>query len=299
MRIAFFTSGGAFGYWPLASIISNHEVVALIRPQASRRPVKSFLKRVAEVAGIRRDPAGELWRRARLPILAARSGRDERIAETLRQIKPDLICISAFPWVLSGDILDTARSGALNVHGSLLPRHRGPAPHFWTYYHNDASTGVTVHVATAKADHGPIVSQEAHALPRGYSVSELHGDHARLGARLLAEAVASLAEGSADPLPQSEELATDAPRVKTGVPMVDFDHWDVERVWHFLAGLFPHHREPLSLGNRGVAYEGVLGHVRSDDQRRAGSLQRAPHGWNLWCQGGYVQLQARGRRTGR
>ena len=73
--------------------------------------------------------------------------------------------------------------------------------------------------------------------------------------------------------------------------MVRFDEWDVERVWHFLAGLFPRRREPLrDDANREVRYLGVLGYTSGDCGTAAGVVQRASFGWNLNCLGGSVPL---------
>jgi hypothetical protein len=81
--------------------------------------------------------------------------------------------------------------------------------------------------------------------------------------------------------------------------MVDYDHWDVEQVWHFLAGLYPHHTEPLRLDGRPIAYHAVLGYDAAESATGPGSLEPAPHGWNLRCRGGYVKLASRrfARRT--
>jgi hypothetical protein len=73
--------------------------------------------------------------------------------------------------------------------------------------------------------------------------------------------------------------------------MVNFQEWQVERVWHFLSGLCPQFREPLMDTNqKAVRYESVLGYRPGDCAQAPGVVHRASHGWNLYCRGGSVQL---------
>jgi hypothetical protein len=69
--------------------------------------------------------------------------------------------------------------------------------------------------------------------------------------------------------------------------MVDFAHWGAERVWHFLAGLYPRFREPLA---NGVSYRGVRGFQLMPHDRASGHVERASRGWSLFCRDGIVEL---------
>ncbi|NNG17456.1 MAG: hypothetical protein HKM89_13335 [Gemmatimonadales bacterium] len=223
----------------------------------------------------------------------ARSGDDPAVARALQNLEPDLICISTFPRLLGPAFLEIPHDGALNVHPSLLPRHRGPNPYFWTYYRGDIETGVTVHQASARADAGPVLLQESFTLPRGQRIDRLHTQCAEVGAKLLRKALGSLERAMKGATSQDESLATSAPRVKPGAAMVDYERWDVEQVWHFLAGLHPHHQEPMLLDGRPISYHAVLGYEAVESAAGSGVLEQAPHGWNLRCRGGYVKLGAR------
>jgi hypothetical protein len=99
-----------------------------------------------------------------------------------------------------------------------------------------------------------------------------------------------LARGQTPRIAQDERAATHAPRVRPGIPMVRFDEWDVERVWHFLAGLCPRFREPLSdSGGRPVPYEVVSGFERGASGT-PGNVETSGEGWKLHCRGGVVRL---------
>jgi methionyl-tRNA formyltransferase len=225
-----------------------------------------------------------------IPVIRLTDANDSAVAERLSSLRPDLICIATFPRLIPPEIIALAPLGAINVHPSLLPRHRGPLPLFWTYYADDRMSGVTVHHASQVFDAGDIILQESFPLPRAYPATKLNEDVGLRGAALLRSAVQALACGQAPRVVQDERAATIAPRVRPGVPMVRFDEWDVERIWHFLAALSPRFREPL-IDNEGrpVFYQTVTGFERRCSSV-PGTVEPIGSGWKLHCRGGVVLL---------
>lgn len=292
LRIVFFGSGGDGSTVPLEAVSRAHRVIALVKPS---RP-QSWLRRTARAilwrTGMGKSAAMARWARVHdVPLLEATSGYDSELANQLKRLRPDVICVSAFPWLLGREILETAGRVALNVHSSLLPRHRGPNPLLWVYYHNDRRTGVTVHAMSERADAGAIFAQEAFDLPRGFPVDRLYARKASLGGELLLRVLNQLESGEASSRPQEETLATYAPRVPHGTKLVNFSEWDAERVWHFLRGLCPRRREPLRDGSdREVRYKSVLGYAELDCGKAAGLVESTSFGWNVYCRRGFLQL---------
>ena len=276
---------------PLEAVSRSHRVLAVVRPAQEsswlRREVRSLMSRI----GIGPGAAMSLWARNHdVPLFRAASGRDCELADRLKKLTPDVICVSAFPWLLSDEILGTARRSALNVHSSLLPRHRGPNPLLWIYYQDDRRTGVTVHRMNRRADAGEILAQEGFDLPRGFAVDRLYARKAELGARLLVQVLDRLETGDLTPSVQDERFLTYAPRVSQGIKMVNWE-WDVERVWHFLAGLCSRRREPLQdAQQKEVHYRSVLSYTLGACHGEAGELRPASFGWDLYCRGGSIQL---------
>jgi methionyl-tRNA formyltransferase len=294
MQIVFATAGGPLGLESLRALAGRHRIVAVVRP----RPGGAWWRRTARrtrdmLRGRSRDIVSDWTRQAGIPVLTASSGGDTRLADALRRAAPDFVCIAGFPWLFRPELLAAPRVATLNLHPSLLPRHRGPNPFFWTYYHDDRETGVTVHVASERADAGPIVAQWRTPLPRGLPVEQLYLSLAEQGARLFESAVQGWSGDPARLRPQDETKASSAPRVPDGRAMVDFT-WDVERVWHFLAGLVPRFREPLR-DRRGwpVRYGGVAGYDRCDPAGPPGTVAPQAMGWTLWCRDGAVHLTRR------
>ena len=292
LRIVFFGSGGQGSMVPLETISRSHQVIALVRPSRSRSWWRRIASSIKSRAGIGTQAAMAKWARIHdVPLLDTPSGCDSELAGRLKRLAPEVICVSAFPWLLGGEILQLAGRAALNVHSSLLPRHRGPNPLFWIYYHSDQRTGVTVHGMNQRADAGPIFAQEAFELPRGFPVDGLYARKASLGGELLLRVLHQLESGEAEPTGQDEKLATQAPRVARGTRMVDCSRWNAERVWHFLSGLCSRRREPLwDQRGREVRYKAVLGYTLDDCRKSPGLVESASFGWNLYCRGGSVQL---------
>jgi methionyl-tRNA formyltransferase len=212
------------------------------------------------------------------------------VRSAVRGAAPDVICIAGFPWILPPGVYQAARLAAINVHPSLLPRHRGLLPLFWVYHADDRETGVTVHRVTERADAGGILEQEGFPLPRGCPVDRLNDRNGMAAGLALRRAVTALAEGVARERSQDERLVTTAPAVQPGTPMVDFAAWDVERVWHFLAGLFPRFIEPLSSDRGPVRYGGVRGFRREVHSRAPGTVAVTRQGPELYCADGVVEL---------
>lgn len=293
MKVLFFAAGGELALRPLDAVAEVHEVVAVVRP-ASRSRFTEAARRAARALGFRpADRVADWARRAGVPTYTADTRSSSALVELLRPLTPEVSCIATFPTVLPADVLSLAAHGTVNVHPSLLPRHRGPNPLFWTYFRADENAGVTIHRAVERADAGPILRQEAMPLARGFPVVELHRALAAKGARLLVQALEDLEQMRAADVPQDEAQATPAPRVRSGTRMVDFDAWPVDRVWHFLAGMCPQFIEPLQYGGRRVRYRAVLHFERAETQQRPGTLTPAAHGWDLHCVGGTVALARR------
>lgn len=101
----------------------------------------------------------------------------------------DFYAIAAFGALLKSKVLETPRRGVLNVHPSLLPRYRGPAPIQAAILNGDRETGVTVMLTDEKMDHGPILAQKILPVEGGDTYLTLEEKLGRLGGKLLAETI--------------------------------------------------------------------------------------------------------------
>jgi methionyl-tRNA formyltransferase len=141
--------------------------------------------------------------------------RDEAAQARIRQAGADVMVVVAYGQILPASLLNAPRLGTLNVHASLLPRHRGPAPIEWSILSGDTETGVTIMQMDAGVDTGPILKQARVPLAPDATAGPLEGQLANLGARLLVPTLDDFARGRITPVAQSAADATHAPRLRT------------------------------------------------------------------------------------
>ncbi|MFE5585401.1 methionyl-tRNA formyltransferase [Kitasatospora sp. NPDC056531] len=120
------------------------------------------------------------------------------LARALSGYRPDLVVCNGFPWKLPAEVLSVPRLGVLNVHPSLLPRHRGPMPIHWAVRHGDPETGVTIHWMDQSFDTGRILVQRGGvALPDDLDGDSVFAEIQALSRELLSEALGLAATGHA------------------------------------------------------------------------------------------------------
>ncbi len=131
------------------------------------------------------------------------------LRKEISQIKPDLIIVAAFGHILPKSILKIPKYGCINVHPSLLPKYRGPAPVKFTILNGEKETGVTITLMTEKVDNGPVIASEKLIIDnQKITNQELERDLARLGAKLLIKIIPKWTRDKIKPKPQDESRAT-------------------------------------------------------------------------------------------
>ena len=118
-----------------------------------------------------------------LAVLQPARARDPQFIEQLRALAPDLIVVAAYGQILPQALLDIPRHGCLNVHTSLLPRHRGAAPIQWAIMEGDVVTGVTIMKMDAGLDTGAMLATVTTAIAEDDNAQTLHDRLAVLGDR--------------------------------------------------------------------------------------------------------------------
>ena len=186
MRLIYLGSP-AFAVPPLEALISaGHDVAAVItqpdRPAGrSRDPVPPPVKVAAERHGI--------------PVIQAESLRDPAILAEIAALKPEVGVVAAYGELLSRKFLAIPPLGYVNIHPSLLPLHRGPAPVVGALLAGDQEIGVTVMRISMKMDSGPILAQAVIDTPPDARAGPLYDQLFQLGARMLVEVLPLYASG--------------------------------------------------------------------------------------------------------
>lgn len=156
------------------------------------------------------------------------SVKSEDFSRHLRTLAADLFVIVAFGQIMPQHILEIPRRGCVNVHASLLPRYRGPAPIQWAILNREKETGITTMFMDAGLDTGDILLQATEPILAQDTSETLHRRLADLGARTLISTLAKLQAGTLKPLPQPNERASYAPLLKKEDGRIDWKRPAVE-----------------------------------------------------------------------
>ena len=203
MRVAFLSTA-SFGVPALEALLtSNHEVVVVVtgpdKPAGrGRKIVSTPVKKHAENAG--------------LPILTPSSLKSVEFLRTFSAFRPEIAVVVAFR-ILPEAVFDLPEHGTLNIHPSLLPAYRGPAPIQWAILHGETRTAVTIFRITNRVDAGGILAREMVEIDPDETAGELAERIAPAGGRLLVSTIDRLAHETISPIPQDEAKVTRAPKL--------------------------------------------------------------------------------------
>jgi methionyl-tRNA formyltransferase len=148
-----------------------------------------------------------------IPVVERETFKGADAVTPIVSFHPDLLVVACFGLILRRTVLDLGRLMAINLHPSLLPRHRGAAPVQWTLFAGDTETGVTTMRMDEGIDTGDILLVERTAVGERENAIELAERLSKLGAELMARTVEAAAAGNLAPRPQGELGATYAPRL--------------------------------------------------------------------------------------
>jgi methionyl-tRNA formyltransferase len=155
------------------------------------------------------DPPVAAWAAEHgLPMLRPVRLRVPEAIAQLVELRPELLVLADYGQIVPASLLDVPAHGALNVHPSLLPRHRGATPIPAAILAGEAETGVTLMRMDAGLDSGPVVAQSRVALSGSETAPQLEGQLADLGARLLVATLPHWLAGEIEPEVQNERAAT-------------------------------------------------------------------------------------------
>lgn len=185
--------------------------------QAGREPmlVVSQPTRAAGRGRRPNPPPVARWADTRgIDLVQPRRVRSPDFVARLRELAPDVAVVVAFGQIFPQELLDVPRLGCINLHASLLPRHRGASPIAAAIAAGDRETGVTTMLMEAGLDSGPILLQRRLEIGERETTGELEERLAATGAELMVETLAGLEAGTIEPRAQPEEGVTFAPRLQ-------------------------------------------------------------------------------------
>ena len=164
-----------------------------------------------------------------IPVFQPQRIRRDGVAD-LKALQPDLCVTAAFGQILSQEVLDIPPLGNINVHASLLPRHRGSAPIAWAIMQGDPEAGVTTMMMDKGIDTGDMLLKASLTVKPGETCGELTERLSELGATLLLDTLRELEAGTLQRTPQEEAQMTYDPILTKEMGIIDWSQSAVEIV---------------------------------------------------------------------
>ncbi|RQV94223.1 methionyl-tRNA formyltransferase [bacterium] len=208
---------------------STHEIAGVVcspdKPRGRGRKLASLpVKATAQEFGLR--------------VFQPRSLKDAEFLKEMRSLQPEAFVVVAFR-ILPRELFSIPRFGSLNIHPSLLPRGRGPAPIQWTLLRGETETGITIIQLTEQIDGGGILMQERAAVNDEDCFGDLHDRFAKRGAELIVDVLDKLERGEViRPIEQDESLATSARKLEPNDYLIDWSK-SAEEIHHQIRAFSP------------------------------------------------------------
>jgi len=230
VRVVFFGTP-EFAVPPLEALVGEgFDVVAAVT-QPDRPQGRSRSTRVP-------PPVKAAAESEEIPVLQPERPTEPGFVAQVRALAPDVGVVVAYGHILSPALLAIPKHGMINVHPSLLPELRGPAPVEWAIINGLEQTGVTIMLMDAGVDTGPILHQIPHHVPDDVTAGELAEHLAETGAQALVEALALLEQGGLERRPQDGARATYAPKLTRDTARIRWGE-PAERIARLIRGLDP------------------------------------------------------------
>jgi methionyl-tRNA formyltransferase len=201
-------------------------VPTLERLMASRHEVALVVTRPDRPVGRRQvltaPPVVEAARQHAIDILQPKNLKSEEVGERLTSIGVDAVVVVAYGKLIPARLLEIPQHGFINLHPSLLPRHRGPSPIQWALVCGDRATGVTTMQLDENMDTGPILLQKRVSIEDRETAEMLAPRLAALGADLIVRTLNELEDGSLTAHPQPADGANITPMLRRNFAKVDW-----------------------------------------------------------------------------
>lgn len=213
MNVIFFGSS-SFSIPVLEALLqSRHRIVHVVTTPPKRKG------RGLTLAG---SEVKEFATQKKLPVLEPEKLLSEMVIHELKTLSPDLIVVASYGKLIPETLFSIPKLDTLNVHPSLLPKHRGASPIQAAILAGERTTGVSIFSVTKDLDAGDVYGQTSTEIGENENALELSDRLASLGAALLLELIDQLEKGTAHKTPQNSSVATYAPKIKKESGKIDW-----------------------------------------------------------------------------
>lgn len=245
------------------------------------------------------SPVKELALRAHLPVYQPEKMRDGTALAILRELRPDILVVVAYGRILPDDMLTLPRFGAVNVHGSLLPKYRGAAPIQWAVLNGDTVTGVSTMFLASEMDAGDVIYADETEIGEFETAGELFDRLMVMGAELLVKTLRAIENGTAPRTPQDHTQASYVKMLDKSISPIDWNKRPREIVKH-IYGLQPWPVATMELEGKVFRVFGAAYTDHHTDKAPGSVVSAGDAGIEIACADGetllVTELQAPGKK---
>jgi methionyl-tRNA formyltransferase len=207
---------------------SDHDILSVVtNPPKPAGRGKQLIK----------SPVAECAKELNLPIIETDELKSEKILHTLRDLNGDVFAVVAYR-ILPKKVINIPLKGAINLHGSLLPKYRGAAPIQWALINGESETGLTTFIIQPKVDRGNILLQKMIKIDSDDNYGSLAEKMSHTGAELLVNTVDRFESENVEPYNQLDSNATMAPKITPALTNISWEK-SAKEIHNLIRGLAP------------------------------------------------------------
>ncbi len=207
---------------------SDHDILSVVtNPPKPAGRGKQLIK----------SPVAECAKELNLPIIETDELKSENFLHTLRDLNGDVFAVVAYR-ILPKKVINIPLKGAINLHGSLLPRYRGAAPIQWALINGESETGLTTFIIQPKVDRGNILLQKMIKIDSDDNYGSLAEKMSHTGAELLVNTVDRFESENVEPYNQLDSNATMAPKITPALTNISWEK-SAKEIHNLIRGLAP------------------------------------------------------------
>ncbi len=207
---------------------SDHDILSVVtNPPKPAGRGKQLIK----------SPVAECAKELNLPIIETDELKSENFLHTLRDLNGDVFAVVAYR-ILPKKVINIPLKGAINLHGSLLPKYRGAAPIQWALINGESETGLTTFIIQPKVDKGNILLQKTIKIDQDDNYGSLAEKMSHTGAELLVNTVDRFESENVKPYNQLDSNATMAPKITPALTNISWEK-SAKEIHNLIRGLAP------------------------------------------------------------
>ncbi len=207
-------------------LTTSHKIVGILQNGRQTKGFQRFLNQLFLGFLGGKDSILRFARKMHIPVFWIDKMNEEEL-KPIKELAPDLIITAGFGIIFKKSILSLPKIGCMNVHSSLLPRHRGPNPFYAVIRQGETQSGVTFHIMDEGIDTGPIIAQQSFPILDTDTAYTVYCRASELAKTMVVDVINQIEKEGFLGKTQDPQLATYDPKPTINDAII---HWDVPAI---------------------------------------------------------------------